>query len=308
VENFREFDLIRWIQSQVPADDPLVRVGIGDDAAVVANRDAATLVTTDMLVEGVHFSLAEATPRQVGWKAMACSVSDVAAMGGRASAAVVSCALPRGFGQDNARGLVLGLLECAREFGVRLVGGDVTATGGPLVLNVAMLGDTEGRPPVLRSGARADDALLVTGALGGSRLGSHLRFTPRQAEALALAEGYALHAMIDVSDGLAIDLHHILEESGVGARVEAKRIPISPDAHRAAEQSGRSPLGHALADGEDYELLFTLDDAEAARLLAAPPFETQVTRIGTITASGAILVHPGGGEQPLERRGWEHSL
>ena len=301
----REFDLIRWIQGQAQADERVL-VGIGDDAALVRNHGASTLITTDMIVEGVDFNLAEASPREVGWKAMACNVSDIAAMGGRGSVAVAAAALPRGFAAESAHELVRGLLACADEFGIRLVGGDVSSTPGPLVVSVTLLGDTAGRPPILRSGARPGDALLVTGALGGSLLGRHLRFRPRQAEGLILAERYTPHAMIDISDGLARDLHHILDASGVGARVIAADIPVSDDARRAAERSGLPPLEHALGDGEDFELLFAIDGAVADRLLAERPFDSPVTRIGTITAGGAVLVLPDGAERPLERKGWEH--
>ena len=304
-ETLREFDLIRWIRGEAAADG-LVRVGIGDDAAVVANRTDATVVTTDMLVDGVHFDTRRAPLADVGWKAMACSVSDIAAMGGRCTAAVVSAALPAGFRPGQARELVRGMLDCADEFGARLVGGDLTGTGGPLALSVTMLGDTGDCPPILRSGAKTGDAILVTGTLGGSRLGRHLRFRPRQAEGLTLNQRYRPHAMIDVSDGLAIDLHHVLDESGVGAVVRAEQIPVSEDAARAAELSGRTPLDHALGDGEDYELLFTMDQATAERLLADQPFDVAVTRIGEIVASGATLVMPGGTERPLEPSGWEH--
>jgi len=302
----RETDLIRWIRQEAPAND-LVLVGIGDDTALVRNASASTLVTTDMLVEGVHFDFASAAPREVGWKAMARNVSDIAAMGGRGTAAVVAAALPRGFATHDARDIVRGLLDCAERFGVRLVGGDLAVTPGPLILTVTLLGDLGGRQPVLRSGARAGDAILVTGDLGGSLLGKHLRFIPRQAEGIALAERYTPHAMIDISDGLARDLHHILEESQVGATLWADRIPISDDARRAAAASGRTPLDHALGDGEDYELLFTLDEPTAARLLADQPLEVPVTRIGLITPSGATLVLPDGAEQPLEPKGWEHT-
>ncbi|MFP4056318.1 MAG: thiamine-phosphate kinase [Candidatus Brocadiia bacterium] len=302
----REFDLIRWIRQQAPADERVV-VGIGDDAAAVAVPGPAALLTTDLLVEGVHFDLAEASLGDVGWKSLACSVSDIAAMGGRASAAVVAVAVPRGFTAARGRALAAGLLACAREFGVCLVGGDLAVTPGPLVVSVAMMGETEGRPAVRRSGARPGDVVLVTGRLGGSRLGRHLRFRPRQAEALALCESYRPSAMIDISDGLAADLHHILEESGVGARLLAAEVPLSDDAHRAAQASGRSPLDHALGDGEDYELLFTLPPDQAARLLERPPFDVPVTQVGTVVASGAILALPDGSERPLERCGWEHT-
>ncbi len=302
----REGDLIRWIRAETPAND-LVLVGIGDDAALVRNLSNSTLVTTDMLIGGVHFDPASTEPNEVGWKGMARNISDIAAMGGRATVAVAAAALPHGFAARDAHTLVLGLLDCAEKFGVRLVGGDVAATAGPLVLTVTLLGDTCGRQPVLRSGARPGDAILVTGALGGSLLGKHLRFRPRQAEGLLLAEHYTPHAMIDISDGLARDLCHILEESGVGARLVAEHIPIADDACRAAAASGRSPLDHALGDGEDYELLFTLDEAAASRLLADQPFEVPVTRIGTITERGAAIILPDGAERPLEPKGWEHT-
>ena len=200
----REFDLIRWIRQRAARDERVV-VGIGDDAAVVRSPDAPLLFSTDILLDGVHFDLAEATPRQVGWMALACSVSDIAAMGGRSTVAVVAAALPPGFTEADAHELVLGMLDCAEEFGLRLVGGDVTATRGPLAVSVAILGEPVDEP-VLRSGAQVGDAILVTGELGGSRLGKHLTFRPRQDEAVALAKACNLHAMIDISDGLARDL------------------------------------------------------------------------------------------------------
>jgi len=301
----REFDLIRWIRQRAARDERVV-VGIGDDAAVVRSPDAPLLFSTDILLDGVHFDLAEATPRQVGWKAMACSVSDIAAMGGRSTLAVVSAALPAAFPEAHAHELVLGILDCADEFGVRLVGGDVAATRGPLAVSVAILGEAV-REPVLRSGAKVGDAIVVTGELGGSRLGKHLTFRPRQDEAVALAKACNLHAMIDISDGLARDLYHILEESRVGARVFADALPVSDDARRAAQASGRKPLDHALGDGEDYELLLTLAPEEADRLLASPPFPTRLSRIGQITASAAILEFKDGSTVALEPKGWEHT-
>jgi len=146
----------------------------------------------------------------------------------------------------------------------------------------------------------------VTGRLGGSLLGKHLHVRPRHPAGLELNRRFHPHAMIDISDGLAIDLHHILEESGVGAIVWAESIPVSDDARRMAETSGRTALAHALTDGEDFELLFALAGADAERLLAEQPFEVPVTRIGTIAGSGATLVMPGGEERILEPGGWEH--
>jgi len=304
-EALREFDLIRWIRQRAARDERVV-VGIGDDAAVIGSPDGPLLFSTDMLVGGVHFDLSEATAHQVGWKALACSVSDIAAMGGRSTVAVASAALPPGFTEADAHELVLGMLDCAEEFEVRLVGGDVAATRGPLAVSVAILGEAV-RQPILRSGARVGDAIMVTGELGGSRLGKHLTFRPRQDEAVALAETCDLHAMIDISDGLARDLHHILEESGVGARVFADAVPVSGAARRAAEVSGRTALDHALGDGEDYELLFTLAPEEAERLLASPPFPTPLSRIGEIVSSGAVLEFADGTTAALEPKGWEHT-
>ncbi len=304
-EALREFDLIHWIRQRAARDERVI-VGIGDDTAVLRSPDGPLLFSTDMLLDGVHFALAEATPRQVGWKALACSVSDIAAMGGRSTVAVVAAALPPGFTEADAHELVLGMLDCAEEFGLRLVGGDVTATRGPLAVSVAILGEPVDEP-VLRSGAQVGDAILVTGELGGSRLGKHLTFRPRQDEAVTLVSQFDLHAMIDISDGLARDLHHILEESGVGARVFADAIPVSDDARRAAETTGRTALDHALGDGEDYELLFTLAPPEAERLVASPPFHTRFSRIGQITASGALLEFQDGSTVALEPKGWEHT-
>ncbi|NQT88625.1 thiamine-phosphate kinase [bacterium] len=302
-----EFEFIDWIRGRAAAD-ARVLTGIGDDTAVLASPATATLLTTDMLVDGVHFDLGHAEPRDVGWKALACSISDIAAMGGRSTVAVASTALPHGTDPELAKGLVLGLLECGDAYGVSLVGGDLTGTEGPLVLNVALLGELVAEKAVLRSGARVGDALLVTGALGGSLLGRHLRVRPRAEEGIALARDYHATAMIDISDGLARDLHHILHESGVGVRVDAAAIPVSDDARRMATSSGRTPLAHALGDGEDFELLFTLAPADAERLLADSPFTTPVTRIGSITDDGAVLVLADGSETALECAGWEHEV
>jgi thiamine-monophosphate kinase len=303
----KEFEFIEWIRQRATADARVV-TGVGDDTAVLAATTGPLLLTTDMLVDGVHFDLSRVEARDVGWKALACSISDVAAMGGRSTAAVASTALPQGTDEGAAQELVLGLLECAEAYGVCLVGGDVTGTAGPLVVNVALLGELAAERPVLRSGARVGDALLVTGSLGGSLLSRHVRVQPRAEEGIALARDYGVTAMIDISDGLARDLYHILDESGVGARLESAAVPLSDDAVSMAERSGRSPLEHALADGEDFELLFTLAESDAVRLLSDQPFGVPVTRIGTITGTGAVLVLADGTEQELARAGWEHAI
>ena len=200
-----------------------------------------------MLLDGSCFRLAEAGPRRVGRKAIAVNLSDIAAMAGVPTAAVVSVGLPRAGGRELAEELYLGMREVADAFGVPLVGGDTNSWDGPLI----DLGDGARRGDRARagvaSGAKAGDWIMVTGPLGGSILGHHLDFTPRVAEALRAARAADLHAMIDLSDGLAKDLHHICEESRCGAVLFADAIPITDAARELAARDGRSPLDHALS-------------------------------------------------------------
>lgn len=313
-----EFGLIQWIRDHVAGQSslPAVSVGIGDDAASVRlapdqARNSECLVAVDMLLEGVHFDTATATARQIGRKALAVNLSDIAAMAGTPIAAVISVSLPRRVSSEFARDLHAGLADLAAEFDVALVGGDTNVWDGPLVVSVTVLGRSPASGPVLRSGARAGDAILVTGDLGGSLAGHHLDFTPRVRESRLIGDLVELHSMIDVSDGLAADLHHILEESGVGANIEAAAVPISPAAITAAASANasdaRSPLDRALSDGEDFELLFTLSNDDAARLLNAPPCATPITRIGEIIVEpGCTLLDAAGNPTPLAPSGWRH--
>src|SRR5947208_2431217 len=217
-----EFAFIDWLRQRTPAD-ARVLIGPGDDtAAVRLTPGAPCLVTTDMLLEGSCFLLNEAGPRLVGRKAMAVNLSDIAAMAGRPVAAVVSVGLPRTGGRALAEELYLGLREVADAFGTAVVGGDTNSWDGPLAIAVTLLGEATERGPVTRSGARPGDWLLTTGPFGGSIRGHHLDFTPRVREALRLHEAAPLHAMIDVSDGLAADVWHLCEESRCGALLRAE--------------------------------------------------------------------------------------
>src|SRR5438034_506976 len=253
--NTGEFAYIDWLRSRTPAD-PRVLIGPGDDtAALRLSPTAATLVTTDMLLEGSCFLLDEAGPRRVGRKAMAVNLSDIAAMAGRPVAAVVSVGLPRGERRGVsptwiAQELYTGLREVADAFDTALVGGDTNSWDGPLAISVTIVGEATGRGPVRRSGARPGDWIFITGPLGGSIRGHHLDFTPRVREALQLHAAVELHAMIDISDGLAADLAHICEESGCGAVLRAEAIPIADAASIMAD--GKPALEHALGDGEDF--------------------------------------------------------
>jgi thiamine-monophosphate kinase len=308
-----EFGLIAWFRARAERT-AAVAFGIGDDCAGLRfTPGREVLITTDMLLDGRHFLSAEHTPEQIGRKAMGVNLSDIAAMAGVPLAAVVSVGLPLHHGsrsaEELARRLFHGLNGMARECGVALVGGDTNAWDGPLVVSVTVLGEATEKGPVRRSGARPGDVVLVTGRLGGSLAsGRHLEPRPRISEALALHQAANLHAMIDVSDGLAADLNHILEESGnLGAVLSAMAIPVHPDAERAAAGDGRSPLDHALGDGEDFELCFTVGPDDANRLLAEPPARVTLYRIGDITPeSGLRLAHPDGRVEPLEPMGFDH--
>jgi thiamine-monophosphate kinase len=302
-----ELAFIDWLRG-LAGRHPAVPLGIGDDAALVRISGAGDcLVTVDMLMEGVDFVFPETNPRDVGRKALAVSLSDIAAMAGRPIAAVVSVAFSRSSGRQFAECLYSGLKALANEFNVALAGGDTNSWDGPFAISVTVLGQPTAAGPVRRSGAQPHDWIMVTGELGGSIRGKHLSFTPRVREALALRQAVDLHAMIDVSDGLAADLHHMLDESAVGAVVRAGDIPVSDTARRLPGQ--QSALDHALSDGEDFELLFTVSPEDGRRLLQSPPFELRLSHIGEIVAERTChLIDTAGRQSPLAPLGWVHRL
>jgi thiamine-monophosphate kinase len=302
----REFDLIDWLRSRA-AGGPGVVVGIGDDAAVIgAGPDGRSVVTTDLLLEATHF-LAGDDPFDVGHKAMAVSVSDIAAMGCRPVAGFLAVGLRRDLGEAFAKRLFEGALALCATAGVTLAGGDTTESRGGTVVCSTVVGFVPaGGAPVLRSGARPGEAVFVTGRLGGSLSGRHLRFTPRNAEALVLVAGGPVGAMIDLSDGLSSDAGHLARESRARIVLEAARIPVSEAARTAAD--GRSALSHALDDGEDFELLFTAPPERASGLEQDGLAGTQVTRIGQVKTGepGVFLIDEAGREEPLRAGGFEH--
>ena len=299
-----ELEYINWLRKRTPALAH-VRMGPGDDAAVLNLPGGAPLVfTTDMLLEGSCFLLAEAGPRRVGRKAIAVNLSDIAAMAARPIAAVVSGGLPRAGGRALAEELYLGMRDIADAFACPIVGGDTNSWEGPLVLSVTVLGLATERGPVLRSGAKPGDWLFVTGPLGGSILGKHLTFTPRVREALELHAAADLHAMIDLSDGLAADVYHLCEESRCGAVLRAEAIPIADDARRMPD--ARTPLEHAIGDGEDFELAFTVTPEVGQRLLATQPVQgITLTHVGEMLAAGFWL-EEAGQRRSLEPKGYVH--
>jgi len=301
-----EDNLVAWLQQQCHAQSENVLIGIGDDMAQVGTQPGiSTLITTDMLLEGVHFDLSLNTLEQVGYKAMGASLSDCAAMATRPLAAVVSIGLPAAWGKSQLKDLYAGLLSAAQRFGCPVVGGDMTCwrnCHGRLVVNVSMLSTPAYGPPVRRSGAQPGDLIYVTGTLGGSLKGRHVEFTPRLLEAKLLVQHVQVHAMIDLSDGLSTDLGRICRASHVGATLNAADVPLSDTA-----RSTPDPLNAALHDGEDFELLFTLAPDQAEKLSKIWQEPVRVTRVGMITqADGMEMIRPDGTRIPLEPHGYDH--
>lgn len=288
---------------------PRVPLGIGDDAALVRFPEAAEcLVAADMLLEGVHFTMPPVSPRNVGRKALGVNLSDMAAMAGTPLAAFVSVAFPRDRVRELCGEFDEGLRELAAVYEVAVAGGDTNTWNGPLVVDVTLLGEAPATGPVRRSGAQPGDWILATGRFGGSlSSGRHCSFEPRVREAQILNNAAALHAMIDVSDGLAADLHHILEESSVGAVLYADRIPISEAVAELAD--GKSALEHALTDGEDFELLLTVSPQDGRRLLEQPPVEVLLSHVGEIVPDNGLQIEDAAGNRsPLAPHGWQHGF
>jgi len=292
-----ESEFLDWLRTQQKPSD-LVRVAAGDDLAVLNwPANDLLLVGADQVLDGVHFDSTKHSPREIGRKAMNRNLSDCAAMACLPVAAIATVALPRGVGMEYAKELYLGLREAGEAFKCPIVGGDTASWEGKLALSVMILGRADGIEPITRRGAKAGDGIFITGALGGSIRGRHMTFTPKINEARLLAKSAPITSMIDISDGLALDLARICQQSGVGAIIDASAIPVHADALRLSKDSGRTPLEHALHDGEDHELLFTCP--------TSPPVGM---RIGRITADRSLLIEQNGQQLPLPPKGWDHSL
>jgi thiamine-monophosphate kinase len=292
-----------WFRQQSrlsPADFP---IGIGDDMAQIA-LGGSVLITTDMLLDGTHFDLDTATFRQVGYKSMAASLSDCAAMATVPLAAVVAVALPAGFTESQMKDLHAGIASAGEKYCCPLIGGDITSWrgNGRFAICVAMLSRPGDSAPVRRSGAKAGDVICVTGSLGGSGQRKHLEFEPRVEEALEIVRLAEVHAMMDISDGLSTDLNRICAQSGVGAVIDASALPISTDAKAQAD-----PLGAALHEGEDFELLLTLAPDGWANLHRAWHREVLITQVGTVVQEPGVKIRMADGEvTDLKPGGYEH--
>lgn len=302
-----ETEFIEHLRQRLPPHSAL-RLGIGDDAAVVACGGEEIVTAADMLVQGRHFRLDEATFEQVGRKALAVNLSDLAAMAARPIAAVVSLALPEHDALESAKRLFEGMIPLAEQFSVAIAGGDTNVWPGPLAINVAVFGAPPARGVWRRDGAHVGDVLLATGEFGGSILGRHLDFTPLVAEAAEIARGFHVQAAMDVSDGLLLDLHRLATASGCGAAVDLGAVPIAPAAKQLAAREGGSsaPLDHALSDGEDFQLLFALAPEEAERLLVHPPAGLRLTRLGEFVERPGLFAKEGNSLRSLAPRGYVH--
>jgi thiamine-monophosphate kinase len=326
-----ELGLIARIRRRLSPPPPDVLVGVGDDAAAVAWPGGILLLTTDTLIEGVHFRRSTTPLRALGAKAMAVNLSDIAAMGGEPRVAVLALSLPPDAEVADVDELYAGLADMGARYGTALVGGDTCTDPDRLVLTVTVVGRVEGLP-VRRSGARPGDVVLVTGTLGASAAGlallergwprdpavpeavgealvaAHRVPTPRVAEGQQ-ARAAGATAMIDLSDGLATDLGHIAEESGVGATVRLAALPVAGATRQAARRLGEPEWAWAVRGGEDYELCLTAPAGQAAALAARITAETgtPVTAIGEIRPAGAGVTYLDEAGRPVPvAPGFEH--
>jgi thiamine-monophosphate kinase len=322
--------MIRSIRRRFDRPSFSLRIGIGDDAALIrpsARREM--LVTTDMMVEGIDFRMDWCTFRQIGHKAMAANLSDIASMGGTPRYALAAVALPRNSSMKSVDGLYSGMMSLARRHAVRLIGGDTSASPGGVTVAVVLIGEVEPGRAIRRDGSRPGDRIFVTGPLGDSRAGleilktatratagrhrslvqKHLYPRPRIREGRLLSRRRLAAAMIDLSDGLASDIRRLCEASGVGARIDLSSVPVSAPLARYARSRKRDPRRYALEGGEDFELLFTVRPARLAELRRLQDSGTlRAYPIGEITPrSRGITVAGGrGGERPMRAGGYEH--
>jgi thiamine-monophosphate kinase len=323
--NMNEDELVQAIAA-MRGGDGRVLVGIGDDAAVwQPSRSHRSVVTTDALVEGVHFSREWMSLDDVGWRAMASNLSDLAAMGARPRLGTVALGVPREYSRDDVLAVHRGLARCAQRFGLEIAGGDLVRAP-VLTIGVTVIGEVRPSHLTLRSGARSGDVLATTGLLGASRAGldllrgtivlseddaraaleAHRAPAPRVREGMWLAGSKHVHAMMDCSDGLSTDLGRMLRASGGGAVIEG--VPVAPSARAAADANGVDPAAYALAGGEDYELIVAVHPGAFDHLSRryAARFGSNLERLGCVRADGGLVAVKQGQEIPVVATGWDH--
>ena len=321
-----EFGLIHRIRKWINSSDPALIQGIGDDVAVIEMGTKVLLVTTDILIEGIHFDLSWMDPYPLGRKSLAVNLSDIASMGGIPKYFLVSIGLPKNLPVSFISSFYRGLKQEAKRFRVELIGGD-TSLSQKMIINICLLGEGKKRKLLFRKGAKVGDDLFVSGRLGDAALGlkilqekmkikgseglvkKHLSPCPRVELGQVIAKYHLATAMIDVSDGLLIDTSHLLEESEVGARIWEDRIPLSKPYQKWARSFSKDPFRFALSGGEDYELLFTTPSTMREKISSlARSLKIPITRIGEILAKkeGLHMIRKDGEDYSPSRLGFEH--
>ena len=316
-----ERDLIAAIRARVPQPPSWLTVGIGDDAAVIEPpRGALDILTTDALVEGIHFDRRFSSPRDIGWKALAVNLSDVAAMGGMPRLALLSLGIPDTLLPDDLNSLIDGFLALATEHRVTLAGGNITRSPGPLFVDVTVTGYAGRRHVLTRGGAQAGDELYVTGEIGAAAAGlrwlrdpscasdgieacadRHRRPEPRVRIGALLGRNRAASACMDLSDGLADAVRQIAQASGVGARIDADAVPVPAPARRCFQAAGLDPVLAAAGGGDDYELLFAVPRKRRGRLatVVRQSGGVPITRIGVLTPEPDLAIVRNAVSEPL---------
>lgn len=335
IEIIRKLVEVRLDESSI--HDGLIR-SIGDDTAVFRpSAGKVQLFTTDAMVEGIHFDLTFQSFKHLGWKALASNISDIAAMGGVPRYATIVLALPQKISVEMVEDFYRGAVSACRKYSCLIVGGDTTASSANMTVSVALTGEVDEQKVIYRNGARPGDLICVSGHVGGSHAGlkvltrekqrfdsaaDHEEFTPvlepyspvlqkylmpepRLDIARIFSEQIKVHAMIDVSDGVASEVHHICRSSRVGAEISEHNLPIDSVTKSVAEEFGSSASHYALFGGEDYELLFTISDEEFSKL---DLLTNDVTIIGRILEAekGIWYIRENGEREPLPATGWDH--
>ncbi|MFZ1948371.1 MAG: thiamine-phosphate kinase [bacterium] len=329
LDEIGEFGLIERIRARKAAYDDDVVIGIGDDCAVLRRGAVLEVLTTDCLVEGTHYQDQWLSMKDVGWKALAVNVSDIAAVGGTPKHALVTLFLPEAITTGDIDDLYDGLDECAAKYGCSVVGGDIVKITGPFAISITLAGTCERDEVVLRSGARQDDIVVVTGSLGAAALGLRClrdrvtcmegdamgeavkkfqRPCPRLAESRMIVQELRPSAMIDVSDGLLSDVWHILEASKVGVVLDGDAVPVAGSVTEFFKGEREEALAWAIAGGEEYELVFTMSGRLEPKLAeVSEKLGIGLTKIGKIVSksSGVKIAGPGG-ERDLGPGGFDH--
>ncbi len=330
-----EFGLIKHLTEHIEIKNPSTLKGVGDDAAVInySEDDKVTLVSTDMLVEGVHFDLTYVPLKHLGYKSVVVNLSDIYAMNGQPKQITVSIALSNRFSLESVEELYAGMLMACEKYGVDLIGGDTTSSLSGLVISITVLGEGDKNKVVYRNGAKETDLLCVSGDLGGAYMGLQIlerekavfKENPKiqpdlegkdyilerqlkpeaRKDIIKLFEALEMKptSMIDISDGLASEIMHLCDQSGVGCELYEEKIPIDPQTYDTARQFNLDPTMCALSGGEDYELLFTIAVSDYDKVKNQLDFSV----IGHITnkSAGANLVTKSGGSHPLKAQGWD---